>query len=278
MIKKITIGIALLVLAHTLKAQNSLAHHSDSIPPSWNRFSLNFGGFFASYNSGVTFASQQLGLGFRIDIEDALGLETTQFALRGQANYRIGKTLKHLVSIGYFSIKRTAVKRIEKEIDFDGVTYPVGTKLSSSFTSSILRAKYDYAFFQDNRVSLGASFGFFVMPVTLKAKAPNSQEALTKFTAPLPLVGLRSGFKITKKFFLKQSIELLYVAFANIEGRLVDFNFSLEHKTFKHIGVGAGVNSMFLDFSIKNQGSVIGLFGNIEMSYTGLLLYGKYYF
>ena len=54
--------------------------------------SVSFGAFIAGYNSGITLGSKNLGLGLIIDIEDALGLKTTSFAMRGKAIYRFGKT------------------------------------------------------------------------------------------------------------------------------------------------------------------------------------------
>lgn len=244
----------------------------------WDRFSVSLGGFIAGYNSGITFASKQLGLGVQIDVEDALGLKSSQLAFRGGAVYKFGKTLKHSVALGYFGITRSSKKTLEEELEFGDEVFPIGTEITSSFDLTILRTKYDYSFFQDDRVSLGASFGLFIMPVNLKVKAASNQENITQFTAPLPLLGLRSDFKITEKLFLYQSVELLYLSVSDFTGSILDLKVGLEHKTFKHFAFGIGVNSNRINMSIRDSESSIDLFGDIRMDYTGLLFYGKYYF
>ncbi len=258
----------------------STAQETDSVttkPHSWDRLSVSFGGFLASYNSGITLGSKQLGVGVLIDIEQALGLESSQFAMRGSAKYNFGKTLKHSITLGYFGIFRNAKKVLEEELDLGGEVFPIGTEITSTFDLAIIRTKYDYAFFQDDRVSLGASFGLFIMPVSFTVIAFNNQDQSTKFTAPLPLIGLRSDFKISEKFYLNQSVEVLYLSVSNITGSLLDLNVALEHKTFDHVAFGVGINSNRLNINIKNPDSPISFFGDIRMDYTGILFYAKYY-
>jgi hypothetical protein len=244
----------------------------------WDRFSIGLGGFFASYNSGIRVRNQQLGLGLEIDIEDALGIDATEFAFRGDVVYKFGKTKKHSLEFGYFGIRRTADKILEEDLEIGDVTFPIGTDLSSVFNLSIIRLKYDYAIYQDSRVSIGTSFGLFIMPLNLRVKADDTQGHNTKFIAPLPLIGLRTDFKINQKLYLRQSVEFLYLSFATFSGQILDLNVYLEHKTFKNVALGFGVNSNRLNISLKNTSSAIEFFGDVRMDYTGLLLYGRYYF
>ena len=272
--------IATIFLSLVFNSIIAFSQKSDSIKTQydhWDRFSVSFGGFLANYNSGITYASQQLGIGVIIDIEDALGLESTQIAFRGNAIYQFGKKRNHSASFGYFGIIRKSNKILTEELELGDEIFPIGTEINSSFELTILRAKYDYAFFQDDRVSLGASFGLFVMPVNLRVKAISSQESITQFTAPLPLLGLRSDFKITEKLYLNQSVELLYLSIGDFTGSLLDLNVALEHKTFNHVAFGIGVNSNRLNINIRNPDSSVDFFGDIRMDYTGLLFYGKYY-
>lgn len=244
----------------------------------WDRLSVGFGAFIAGYNSGITLGSKQVGLGLVIDIEDALGLETSSFAMRGKVIYRFGKTMKHALTGGYFGINRNAKKVLEDSLQLGGIIYPIGTELTSRYNLTIIRIKYDYSFYQDDRVSLGASFGLFIMPVNFSVKALNQEDQVANFVAPLPLIGIRSDFQITKKFYLHQTAELLYLSFANFKGGLLDLTIMLEHKTFKNVGFGFGVNSNRVNITIKKPDSNIDFFGDIRMDYTGILLYGRYFF
>jgi hypothetical protein len=206
---------------------DSLAQKNES----WDRFSVSFGGFFAGYNSGLKVGSQRLGLGLVIDIEDALGLKVTSFNYRGKVVYRFGKTKRHALVVGYFGVNRNATKILEDTLQVDDIIFPIGTELNSKFDLSIIRLKYDYSLYQDKRVSIGASIGLFIMPVKFKVKAKNSQEQVTNFVAPFPLFGLRTDFQISKKFYLLQTAELLYLSFTDFKGKLIDLTIKLEHKT-----------------------------------------------
>ena len=244
----------------------------------WDRFSVRFGGFMAGYNSGITIGSKQLGLGLVIDIEDALGLKVSSFAFRGNAEYKFGDSKRHTVMVGYFGINRNAKKILEDSLQLGEIIYPIGTEITSKFDLSIIRLKYDYAFYQDDRVSIGATFGLFIMPVNFSVKAPGAEDQITNFTAPLPLIGLRTDFQINNKLYLRQSAELLYLPFETFTGSLLDLSIMLEHKTFKNIGFGLGINSNRLNITIKNVDSKIDFFGDVRMDYTGLLFYGRYFF
>jgi hypothetical protein len=274
-------SIALLILFSSVSAvaqEGTLKEDQDSNNETWDRFEVSLGGFFSAYNSGITFRSQQLGLGLVIDIEDALGLKTTVFALRGEVAYKIGKTKKNYLTIGYFGINRTAKKTLEEELEIGGIVYPIGSELNSKFNLSIIRIKYGYSFYQDERVSIGASVGLFIMPVSFAIKVPGLADNDTNFTAPLPLIGLRTDFQITERFYLKQNIEFLYLSTSSFSGGILDLGVYLEHKTFKNVAFGLGVNSNRLNISLKKPDSAIDFFGDIRMDYTGALLYVKYYF
>ncbi len=275
----IAILFLIYIIPQTLVGQEKFGVDSlKSGTNSWDRFAVNFGGFFSAYNSGITFRSKQIGLGVVIDIEDALGLETTVFSLRGEATYKIGKSKKNYLTIGYFGINRNARKTLDKELELGGIIYPIGTEVTSKFNLSIIRIKYGYSFYQDARVSIGASFGLYIMPVAFIVRAQGQEDHETNFTAPLPLIGLRTDFQITRKFYLKQNVEFLYLSTSSFSGGILDLAVFLEHKTFKNVAFGIGVNSNRLNVSLKKPDSNIDFFGDITMDYTGVLLYAGFYF
>lgn len=259
---------------HGLAQTDSSANTSSP----WDKFTVSFGGFLSSQNSDIRLASKQVGLGLIVDFEDLLGMESTTFAFRAGSTYRFGKNRKHMVELGYFGINRNSSKILEEEVEIGDEVFPVGAQVSSTFNFTIVRTKYDYTYFQDDRITLGASFGFYIVPIKFTVSAQSSNGQQTSFIAPLPLVGLRSNFKITEKFFLNQSVEFLYLAVSNYEGGILDLNISLEHKTFKNVAFGLGINSNRLSIAVTKEDSPIDFFGNIGMEYTGMLLYAKYYF
>ncbi|MCB0494853.1 MAG: hypothetical protein KDC79_01840 [Cyclobacteriaceae bacterium] len=251
---------------------------ASSSTSSWDRFTLNAGGFVSANNSGIMIGSQQIGAGLQIDVEDALGLKTTSFVFRIDPKLRFGANRRQFVSLSYFDVRRSASKVLEKDLEIGDQTFPLGTEVSSRFDLTIIRAKYGYSFFHDDRISMGASFGFYIMPLKFTAKAPNIEEQNTHFIAPLPLLGFYSDFKINDKLYLAQSIEFLYLAYKGSSGKITDLNVSLEHKTLKHFGLGAGININALNIKVVDENTPLDFVGKIQMEYSGFMLYAKYYF
>lgn len=242
------------------------------------RFSVGLGLFNSIDDAGITFGSKQLGLGVIIDLEDALGLETSSFVFRGSANFKYGKRFQHDIVFDYFSINRRASKTLEADLEIGDNIYTVGTKLESKFNVSIIKAKYEYAYLQDDRISLGLTAGLFIMPLKFSVISDSLDEQKTSMVAPLPLIGLYSNFLITKKLVLRQRAEMLYLKVDNFTGSILDLNFSVEHKTFKHFGFGLGFNLSRLNITAKgNDYPEINFFGSIRMEYSGALLYVRFY-
>jgi hypothetical protein len=237
------------------------------------RFSLGLGFFYSADNTGITLGSKQAGLGIVYDLEDALGLNTSSFVFRGDATLKFGKRHRSAVVLNYFGIDRRANKTLEADLVIGDITFPVGTKLDSKFYLSVIRAKYEYTFLQDDRVSLGFSAGLYIVPLSFSVKSGSSEEQSAAFVAPLPVFGLRSDFLITKKLELKESAELLYLKIDNFSGSILDLKLAVEYRAFKHFGFGIGINSNKLSVAAKGEDYPgVDFFGTVKMDYTGAFL------
>jgi hypothetical protein len=271
--------ILLLLPGHFLFCQtDTLAKQKPIIKENKNgfeneRFSLGLGFFYSADNTGITLGSKQAGLGIVYDLEDALGLNTSSFVFRGDANLKFGRRHRSAVVLNYFGINRRANKTLDADLELGDITYPLGTKLDSKFFLSIIRAKYEYTFLQDDRVSLGFSAGLYIVPLSFAVKSGGSEQQSTAFVAPLPVFGLRSDFLITKKLELKESAELLYLKIDNFSGSILDLKLAVEYRAFKHFGFGMGVNSNKLSVAAKGEDYPgIDFFGTVKMDYTGAFL------
>lgn len=252
---------------------------TDTLNYSWERFSFTLGGFITGLNSDIQLSSQEVGLGVTINVEDALGLETSSFVLRSEMEYHFGKRRHQTARLGYFRLLRDGFKVLDSEIEIGDKTFPIGTEVSSKFNLKIFKGTYDYSFYMDERVKLGASIGLFIMPISFSTSALGLSEEVADFIAPLPVLGLGSSFAITPKLYLKQSIEILYLEIATFKGSITDLNFRVEYNPWEHFGFGLGLNSYRLNITVYNEDSAFFDFkGTIKTSYTGLLFYGKYYF
>lgn len=252
-------------------------HAADSLYK-WERFSVNFGVFVAGLSSDLSLGSKDLGLGLNINLEDALGLETSSFVARGEVEYTFGKSLRHTGRFSYYGFLRNSRKVLEKTIEIGGIEFDAGTDVQSKYNMEIFKLDYAYALYTDKRVKINSTIGFFVMPINFQVSAGEQKGTSAIFIAPLPVLGLRTNFAVTPKFHLMQNIEVFYLKVGSFSGSMVDVNIRAEYNLWEHFGVGLGVNNFQLSVTKKKADSVIDFEGSIKTGYTGLLLYVKYFF
>lgn len=252
---------------------------ADTSDYKWETFSITAGGFFSGLNNEIIVGSEQLGLGVFVNIEDALGLETSSFVFRSDMNYYFGKQNRHGINLGYFGFLRNATKVLESELTIGDNVYPIGTTINSKFNYQIIKLEYDYSYFIDQRIRLGASFGFFVMPINFSARAFSSDATKAKFIAPLPVIGLNAAYAISPKLSIKQSIHLFYLKVAGYTGSINDINVCVEYNPWNHFGFGLGYNYYHLGISSESDDSTFLKFeGEVNSEHTGLMMYARYFF
>ena len=71
-----------------------------------DRFSASIGGFYTGLNSNVIVGIDELGIGLSLELEDALGLESSVLVLRGNATYTFGKNRNKRLALGYIGLLR----------------------------------------------------------------------------------------------------------------------------------------------------------------------------
>lgn len=246
----------------------------------WNRFSIEFGGYLTNISSNFRLGADNLGIGLDINFEQALGLETTSLTYYGQFLYRFSKNRRHALKARYFQIVRKSSKVIEADIEVNDRIFEAGTELGSSFKLGVGNFDYSYSFLMDDRININASFGFFVMPIKLAVGKDDNIDEQTEFVAPLPVLGIESYFKLSKKFALRQEMHLFYLKLNYLEGRMSELSIMLEYNPIPSLGIGFGYNAFNLDVSQeKNARPILGdLVGKVGYKHSGLLFYGNYNF
>ncbi len=279
---KRTVKLTIIICFYSLNSfatEDSIDTASKPGDYKWDRFSLNAGGFISALNSDMQILSEGLGLGVIVNLEDALGLESSASVFRIESEYTFGKRQNKSIRASYFNFKRSSSKVIESELNIGDVTFPIGTQIQSTFNLRIIKALYNYSFYKDERVKLGLSSGLFVMPIQFKAKISDNKGEVARFIAPLPVVGLDAVFTINPKLRLKQSFEVLYLSVANFKGSISDINLKLEYDPWDHFGFGIGLNAYKLNItSFKENSDFFQFKGTVAMNYTGVSLYARYFF
>ena len=260
-----------------MAAEDSKQQSTENLP--WEKASINLGYFISSTNSGVRLSAK--GLGVSIDVEDALGLESTTNVFRTGGFWRFSDNLRHRADLTWFALRRDGYRQLGQDIVIDGVTYPTGTTVNVGFDIDVYKASYSYSFLQDDRIDIAASIGLYVMPIAFELSATGllQSQVSESITAPLPVFGLRADFALTPKWLLRTHADLFYLEYKQFKGAVYNTSLALEYKAFKRVGFG--VSTEMFNLGVEAEGEdypQIDLMGKIEYRYLGAMLYGRIYF
>jgi len=249
----------------------------------WEKYSLDLALYVTELNTELRFGGK--GLGFDIDVEELLSLDSNPTTFRVDAHWRFSNNRRHRLDLKYVSFRRNGGRSLLRDIEFEGpggntIEIPAGTFVESNFDLDIYQIAYSYSFFQDDRIDMAVIGGFYIMPmdIGIHSKGLINEDRTEKFIAPLPVIGLRTDFAITPKLFLRSSSQVFYVKYNQFFGRLIENNLAIEYLMFKNFGMGLGY-SMFR-LRIESDGEdypAIDLKGNVEFEYSALMIYGKIY-
>ena len=263
--------------------QPAFAENPASQDTPWEKFSLDLGYFIANTDTSIRLGS---GLGVSVDVEDLLGLDTTNSAFRVDASWRFTDNRRHRLDFQWFSFRRDGSRTIGEEIhykDKDGIeqTIDADTNVESFFDFDIYEVAYSYSFFQDDRIDLAGSLGLYVMPIEfgLTATGLLNVGGSESFTAPLPTLGVRADFAITPKWFFRSGIKIFYLEIGEFSGSILEANAAIEYLPWKHLGFGLGLDSLNVQVEADGEDYPgIDFKGEVDFQCTGLLLYAKLYF
>jgi len=245
----------------------------------WDKASIMLGSFISSTNSNVRLSAKGLGVGF--DVEEALGLDTTTTVLRLGGVWRFSDNRRHRADLSWFALRRDGNTQLGQDIVIDGVTYPTGTTVNTSFDIDVYKAAYSYSFFMDDRMDIGASAGLYVMPLQFELASSGllTSQASESVTAPLPVFGLRADFAMTPKWILNTRLEVFYLEYQQFKGAIYDSSVGVEYKAFKRVGFGLAVENFNIGVEAEGEDyPEIDLVGKIEYRYLGAMLYARVYF
>jgi hypothetical protein len=257
--------------------EKSAKQKAEKLP--WDKFTINLGAFISSTDSNIRLSAK--GLGVDIDVEEALGVDATTTVFRANGFWRFSDNRRHRAELSWFALRRDGSTTLGQDITIDGVTYPTGTEVKTTFDVDVYKASYSYSFFQDERMDIGAGLGLYIMPMRFKFNANGllSGQVSENVTAPLPVFDLRADFALTPKWFINSSIDLFYLEYGQFRGALFGTKLGVNYKAFKHIGFGLGIENFNLGVEAEGEDyPEIDLVGQIHYRYFGAMLYATFYF
>ena len=280
-LQSLLMNTAILIL---LLPQSAMAEGMNLEEKPWEKFGANFGVFVSTVDSSFRIGS---GIGVDIDVEDLLGLDSTNSVFRADALWRFTDNRRHRLDFSWFAFRRDGARQILEDITIEDdngerILIEAGTQIEAFFDLDIFELAYSYSFFQDDRIDLAAGIGLYVMPIDFGVSATGliKVDESEKFTAPLPVVGLRTDIALTPQWFIRSGAQVFYLEYENFTGSILEFQAAVEYNPWKHVGLGLGFDT--LNVNVEADGSTdwpgVDLNGKLDFNYAGLQLYLRLFY
>lgn len=240
-----------------------------------DQFGLRLGGYnVRSATTIVRRDSANYPVGTYIDFAETLGGETEARVLRLDGFYRFDK--HHALGYSWYDLKFTGSRVLGQDIQWGDTLYPLSTQVDSELRFSVYKLNYQYSLHNDDKVELGALFGFHVMRVGIELNAVGiSQSKSETVTAPLPVFGLFARYNFTPRLSGYYNYQWFFISVDDkVRGGLSDFIFGVEYRVIPNLAVGVAYNRFALDLKSKRDSSTT----YVDTNWNGGMLYGAVYF
>ncbi len=259
----------------------------DDHPPA-ERFKIRFGAFFiGTFDTSVRFDSRTVPIGTVIDLEDSFNVDSSETVGRIDGFFRFNK--RHRIDWTYYSSRRDGYSISSQEViigdpdDPDGMDIiPVGAEVVTKWNFDLLKLGYAWSFLnkRDYEWYIGAGLNIQSVDIDIAYQAQTNTFAIEQDSVdargilPLPTASVGGRYQMSEKWQANMRYELFLIEIGDYRGSRQEFLLNFEHNTFKHVGFGAGINLVNMDFQAKND----QFRGVLDSRLLGLLGYLKVYY
>jgi hypothetical protein len=241
-----------------------------------DKIMIRIGGYFIDESkTKVSVNSEVGGLGTTIDYQKDLGGEDGDTIPRIDAYYRFNP--RHSIDFTAFSIDRKGERTIaiDPPLQIGDETWS-GETIYSDIKYTLYRLGYKYSFYHSPKVELGITAGLNVTEYDLKFSDSTGAKAESAgVTVPLPVFGLRMGYAITPKWYVRYVSEAFFVNFEDtVRGAIINYELNTEYKLFKNFALGVGVARIGINADVDDD----DWRGSVTDTYAGYTVFGTLYF
>ena len=196
--------------------------------------------------------------GSDVNFDDTFGIGDFD-RFRAEASWRIAP--RHVLRAMYFQNNRHATRSIERDVEFQDQTFPVGATVNASSELTIAQVSYDYAFLRRDNYEIAGGIGIHYVDMGLKLdatvtaqgnQASRSLDAGATTAAPLPVLGLRGLWRLSDSFYIAGQVQYFYLEFDPYSGSLIDLKASAVWQVDRSRRRGARLQR--LRFSLRHRG------------------------
>jgi len=189
---------------------------------------LESGGVFGGYND-VQIPRET---GTEISLTDDLELDSKLF-FRARLNWNINE--KHTLSLFAAPLSINAKGQVDKEVLFEGTTFPEDTPLEALYRFDSYRLTYRYNFHRKENLTIGVGFTAKIRDAEVMLESSEQKSTKTN-TGFVPLINFRLEWLFATQF----SLLLEGDALAAPQGRAEDVFLGLMYDPVKRLGLKFG--------------------------------------
>jgi hypothetical protein len=217
---------------------------------------LSAGLFLVNYSSKIRSSTDDT-LGTLIKLEDDLGLEEDDEILRVEFVTRPWP--KHRFFLSYMEMDRNGNQTLDKDITFNGVTFPAGLQAGSKLDVGMYRGGYTWSFLQNDEWELGLSAGVYYIDLDMHLESVDHQVRAQDSTGePFPMFGLSGTWLVNKDWLIRGTAEAFKIDRGNTDGDFYNIRFAGEYSITEALSVGAGYDLVRIDAeNTKNNDEIV---------------------
>ena len=184
---------------------------------------------------------------------------------------------RHQLSFDYHRDSREGSRRLQRDVVFEGVTYPVDASVDARFRAQAYDVRYTYYPWLTQQDALGASIGVVDYRVDLRLRAratvlgmtdTESLDAEADTHLPAPLLGLSYRHAFSRKWRFLADAAYFKARIHRIDGNVADVQAGVEYFPFEHVGLAALYSVYRLDADVSRN----SLDGHLDLRSQGFQL------
>jgi hypothetical protein len=244
------------------------------------RFRLDLGGFFQTFDTTLRLDSAALGTGTTIDFETDLGQPAKKTSFRGSGYWRFGRHGR--LDFGVLTFSRTNSHKVTKDIQFGDHVYHAGAVVDSKMKLTQVDAYYAYSFVNTGQAEVGAKLGFSAMFHSTRFDASgfvtgpdggtvsgSTASDSRSLVAPIPAIGAYVRFTLLPRLFVTgQARGLPTITVSGSSGGMFDAGAYLDWYPWRNVGFGGGYSYTKIEFERQSNPTI-----RLDYSYSGPLVY-----
>jgi hypothetical protein len=245
-------------------------------------FQISLGGFTNSSEIKIR-ADGSTGEGTEFDWGDTIG-DVDGTSVRLDSYWRIND--RHHIRFMYTENSNKRHKDLDREIEWNGETFPIDASVDSEFGFYVVEVAYEYDFSkrEDRELVLSAGLHYTAFNAELRGTyaTPGGGGGTTsvgserKLGAPLPVIGARGMWNLGGNWWLDGQVQWFQVAIDNIDGSILNYRAAVIWQPKQWLGFGVGYDSFGIDVDAEGDGDQLR--GTLEWTYSGPQMFFNFAF